>query len=171
MIPNNIIIKKTVLSSICSQIIICSYFLPRFCGGTYCSEHKVFEKKLINCSTFKYTPEESVEYIYHIRFESMWAIIITSPWWYLDLFIISHSLPRFPFQTLSNEVTLVFFLMQIGNIFIIHHKILIFHITVWSLITLSFTIYDICSLYRFIISVCISIKSPCIFTFSPYPIK
>ena len=87
----------------------------------------------IHCSTFKYSLEDSVEYIYRTMFESTWAILIISIWWYLDFFIISHFLPRLPYKIHSHEVPLIFFLVKIGNIFIIHHKIQIFYITFWTL--------------------------------------
>ena len=99
----------------------------------------------------------------------MWSIIIISLWWSLDFFIISHFLPKPQFPILAHEVPLIFFLMQVVNIFIIHHKSWILHIAVWTLITLTTTVYDIFNLYCFIISMCISSKSTCIFTFGQYP--
>ena len=141
-----------------------SLFVPN-----YFSEQKVSEKKSIHCSTLKYALEYSVEYIFHTRFESRWAIKMISLWCSLDLFIISHFLPRFPCPILAREVSPVFLIIKIDNIFIIHHKIWIFHITVLTLITLTITVYDMCNLYCFIISMCIIINSPCIFTFSQYP--
>ena len=101
----------------------------------------------------------------------MWSIIMIILCWYLYFFIIYHFPPRLTFPILVHEVPLVFFLMQIGNIFILHQKIRIFHITVWTLITLNITVYDILNLLYFKISVCISIKSRFIFTLSQYHSK
>ena len=89
-------------------------------------------------------------------------------WWFLDLFIVSHFLPRFPFQILTHEIRPVSFVIKNWNIFIIHHKILIFHITFWILITITITVYDIYKIYCFTISMCFCINSIWIFTFSLY---
>ena len=97
----------------------------------------------------------------------MWNIIFIILWWSLDFFILYHFLLISIFPILAHEVPLVFLLMQIGNLFIIRHKIWIFNITVWNLITI--TVYGICNLYYFIICTCISINSPCISTSSQYP--
>ena len=116
-------------------------------------------KTPIHCSIFKCELEDSVESICHIRFWSMSFIIMISLWWYLDLFIISHFLPRSPFPILTHEVPTVLFLVEIGNIFIIHHKILILHVVFLTLTTLTITVHYICNLYCFIVSRCIIINN------------
>ena len=94
--------------------------------------------------------------------------IMISIWWSLDFFTIPHFLTRSTFTILTHEVPLIFFLMKIGDIFIIHHKIRIFHIVFWNKITITITIYDIWNLYCFIIIRCSSIKSTCILNLSKY---
>ena len=126
-------------------------------------------KKSICCSTCKYALKDSVEYICHARFYFIWEIIMIIIWWYHYLFIISHFLQRFPFPIIYNEVPLVFFVVKIGNLLIIHHKSLIFHVTFWTLIIIVITVDYICNLYCFIIIMCISIKIPFVFTFSQNP--
>ena len=131
---------QQLCSSIFAQGLMCSYFLKCLFVITYCYDPQVFEK-LIHCSTFKYSLEDSVESICHTRFESTWYFYV-GPW-------ISSSYPsssQDSFSILAHEVPLVFFLMQIGNIFIMHHKIRILHITFLALIILNFTVYDICNL-------------------------
>ena len=145
-----------------------SSFLPCLFLSTYFYGHQVFGKISIHWSTLKYTLEESVESIFHTRFDSMWDIIMTSIWWSLYFFIIPHFLPIFPFSILAHEILLVSLLMHIGNIFIIHRKIWSYHIIVWNLITLTFTVYDIYNLYSLIIIMCIDFIIPWILTFIQY---
>ena len=96
--------------------------------------------------TFKYVLKDIVEYIYHHMFEAMWNIIIISLWFTLNLLIIYHFLPGFPFLILTHEVTLVFIPIKSRHLFINHNKIWIFHIAFWILITINITVYDIWNL-------------------------
>ena len=118
-----LLFHQQLCPSIFAQDIIYSSFLSCIFVHTDCSEHQVFAKRSICLSTLKYSLEDSVESFCHARFDSMWSIIMIRLCWYLDLFIISHFLPRFPFPIIFHRVTFVSFLMKFGNLFIIHYKI------------------------------------------------
>ena len=126
-------------------------------------------KKPIHFSVFKYSLKDSVESIFHTRFEAIWSIIMISIQWYLDSFIIYHFLTILSFPIINHEVTLLFLLIQVGNIFIMHHKILILHISVWTLININITVYYIYNLYCLIIIMCSIIINTHILNFSQYP--
>ena len=125
-------------------------------------------KQPIHFSSFKYALDDIVESICHTRFDSIWVTIMISIWWYLYFLIIYHFLTRSPFTIFAHKSPLVFFLMKIVNIFVIHQKIRISHISVLNLISIAITVYYIWNLYCFIISMCIVINIPHILNLKQY---